>query len=102
MTLKLKVLDSSVTSLAEQLTGSFTAYPNPVSGSKINLKLNKMGTGTASLSIVNAIGKLVYQQEIDCSEQNFEIGLKSKLTSGVYYLSLTGQHNNKTIRLVAE
>jgi hypothetical protein len=102
MTLKLKVLDPNVTALPNTITGSFSAYPNPLTGSKLNLQLTNMGTGTANLSIVSAVGNLVFNQPIDCALQSVEVDLKSKLASGVYYVNVSSGQSNKTIRLVVE
>lgn len=102
MTLKLKVLDPNVTALPDAITGYFTAYPNPLTGSKLNLELTNMGTGTANLNIVSAVGNLVFHKPIDCTLENIEVDLKSKLAAGIYYVSISGGQSNKTIRLVVE
>jgi len=102
MTLKLKVLDPNVTALPNTMTGSFTAYPNPLTGSKLNLELTNMGTGTANLNIVSAVGNTVFHKPIDCTVENLEVDLKSRLASGVYYVNISGGQSNKTVRLVVE
>ena len=59
----------------------FTIYPNPVSNSIINIKIN--GTANTSYQIINTIGQVVLKGKLTTNQIKID-GLKK----GIYFLEI--------------
>ncbi|MGB0881633.1 MAG: T9SS type A sorting domain-containing protein [Vicingaceae bacterium] len=77
---------------------SINVFPNPAQD-EFSLTYNYATTGEITFSIVNVIGELVYDEEV--TENKGKVTVNSKqLEPGVYFIRVTGNNVNETIRLV--
>jgi hypothetical protein len=83
-------------------TGSYSIYPNPVTGNVINLVMNNQPAGLYQIQLTNAIGQLIFVKSIQfnggSSTQQLNTG--DKLTPGIYQLEINGANNNHNIQKV--
>jgi hypothetical protein len=79
---------------------SWLVYPNPVNADgEINIA-NPKGL-TTSVTIVNALGALVYAQEIEANELGAKINLSAvHLSTGIYYIHMMNSNHKTTERLI--
>jgi hypothetical protein len=73
---------------------AFTVYPNPSNG-LFNISMSGAITETTDITIYDAIGKLVYQSEMNSFETQVDL---SKLADGTYYVRLNQGDNKSTIK----
>lgn len=71
-------------------------YPNPNSGTTVNLLINGMKGQPASLKIIDIVGKVILTQNQLITESNYELYLDfaTKLKAGAYTIVL---NSNKTV-----
>ena len=70
-------------------------YPNPVEGNVVNLQMNGVSEGKATMSIYNSIGKLVSTQNLTVSgTSTISVELVKSLPAGTYQLSITDAKGN--------
>lgn len=68
-----------------------TLYPNPASGIT-ELKMEKMTAGPATISLINALGQVVYVKQLRLTEGSNSLSLDLKdLAAGIYNVSLDSQ-----------
>jgi hypothetical protein len=79
---------------------SWLVYPNPANAdAEINIA-NPMGLST-NVTIVNAVGALVYTQEIKANELGAKINLNAlHLSTGIYYVHMMNSKQQATERLI--
>ena len=73
-------------------------YPNPASDF-LYAYLEDENHGIQSISISNAIGRLVYQHEVDSLEDHLIIPIQS-LNEGIYFISFSDRKNQLTKKFV--
>ncbi len=72
-------------------------YPNPASDS-LTVELAGAKKGVMTLSIFDLQGKIIVDQKIDISENNFKTVINiSKLLSGTYYLKVVGNSGEQAV-----
>lgn len=71
-------------------------YPNPVTGNSINLQLNNLAAGKATLNLYNTAGQLVYNEFIANTGGNFGINVyvTKTLAAGTYHLQVLDANGN--------
>ena len=65
----------------------FKIYPNPFTN-QITIQLDEKNSGQANISLVNLIGKKVYQTESKLVQNKVEIQLDENLPKGIYFISV--------------
>jgi hypothetical protein len=81
---------------------SFNAYPNPASD-VVNVSLNMVNNGKASIALVNAIGQQVFVENRELVSGSNLIRLNtSELPSGIYLVVVTTASGNVTSKIVVE
>lgn len=71
-----------------------SVYPNPVSGSTINITVNHSGNETLKYKVVNAVGGIVLDGNIENNQgYNTEISVEG-LTPGIYTVQILDNSNN--------
>ncbi|MDO9374839.1 MAG: T9SS type A sorting domain-containing protein [Ferruginibacter sp.] len=72
-------------------TSGVTIYPNPVTGTIINLRVTQQNSGVCQVEIFNASGQRVLRRNFSYSngEVNKQIETHSKLPTGIYQLKTT-------------
>ena len=88
---------------------SLNLFPNPSNGI-LNIKINdpnKLQDSETYLRLINALGQIVLQQDIDLktirsySDQTFTINIE-KVPNGLYFLEFTNGANTKTVKVIKE
>jgi endoglucanase len=96
------VFYSGIVKLSLSSSGGIQVYPNPV---KNNLVLNgsTVTTDQLQLRIFDASGKLVYTETWQQPAGTYlkEIAIE-KITTGVYWLSVSGRHTHERMKLLKE
>ena len=74
-------------------------YPNPSNG-ELTLEINSLANGTYHVSIVDLVGKELYQKDINCSAgENFEKLELQYLEKGLYLIRLQQEGRSVTKKL---
>ncbi|CAN5662767.1 hypothetical protein BH11BAC3_BH11BAC3_20880 [soil metagenome] len=85
-----------------QKEGSFSIYPNPITGNVINLQINNQPAGSYHVRLTNNIGQVLYVSSFNnnggSNSQSLNTG--SKLPVGIYQLEIIGQDNNHNTQKV--
>jgi hypothetical protein len=91
---------ASCTSISEKVNpSSLSIWPNPGQGI-FTLKIEPI-SGPFRLSVINLLGVVIHQEEIIARPGKFLKDLDfSALKSGVYFIRITGQKEDKTLKLV--
>lgn len=82
---------------------SFVIYPNPVSNGEVYISNTNSFSGRMSVEIINVLGQIV--KTILLENQNATNAKKidmSDLTSGIYYLRITGKEGAKTQKIIID
>jgi len=84
--------------------GSVLVAPNPVTGSQLNLQLNKVEQGTYSLRISNTSGQTVFAKAVQHNggSASYSVILPQHLKKGTYYMVLTGQEQSMSKQIFIE
>ena len=64
----------------------FVVYPNPVSGSEINISVKEVLSKDRTIVLVSLSGKMIYKSILKSGKNNFKIEIKSQLDKGIYLL----------------
>jgi len=80
------------------ITSNFSIYPNPTN-SKIKFKLDATTNQKFNLSLINALGQIVF--EINDTDLKDDIDA-SALNNGIYFVKIQNQHSQKTFRIIKE
>lgn len=92
----------------DQLTGiltiqddiEYTLYPNPVTNI-LNLELYSNDYDNTNLQIINSTGQIVYSENININSGYNKIEFNvDNLTSGMYFVRISGNETYKTMRFV--
>ena len=97
----LNVLDANSISVDENISTTFTVYPNPV-GDVIYIDFDAMESGTVTTEILDMNGSVILSEAINTQNGNNKIRLDvSQLTGGIYFIrtNLNGElHYEKIIK----
>lgn len=75
---------------------SFSVYPNPARGGKLTIRLSAPITDYANISLINALGRVIFKESALINGNDYSIQLPNDLPAGIYFLSL----NNLTPKRV--
>ncbi len=90
---------SIVRSIGAQIKSSLIIYPNPVVSGSFKADFNTAASGLATLEIKTMNGQTVYTKKINIQQGSNSVSVSDvRLSSGVYYISIT---NNK-IKYIAK
>jgi PKD repeat protein len=80
--------------------GSISLYPNPAQN-QVTISADIQGSHNVMVSVLNPIGQIVYSENAGSISGLFTRNLNlSAFTAGVYFVKLTADDNQATIRLV--
>jgi hypothetical protein len=82
----------------------FVVYPNPVaSGDYVHLKIISIKVQDSEFILLNALGTIVFQQNISLEEglNNLNLNIDS-IESGIYFVQLSGTTHAEPYRLIIE
>ncbi|MFT5645855.1 MAG: hypothetical protein ACI976_000531 [Aureispira sp.] len=91
--------NESSTGITTTVPATIQAFPNPTSG-LVNLKLINFTTAKTSVQVINTLGAIVLQQEVQ-DVSNIELDL-SKQSSGIYIIRVINGDNELTQKVVKE
>jgi hypothetical protein len=86
---------------AQPVQPSVKVYPNPVTNGNIYLQFNSVEKGAYYIELTNSIGQVAAKKIIHHTGVNttHPVNLGVALTSGIYQLSITGDHFKTTVKL---
>jgi hypothetical protein len=87
-----------VTAAGDEDSGSFQIYPNPLTGTVLNVAISNPANG--SIEILDGKGKSILAQNVNSDDNNVELTLDESVTPGVYFVNYKTGSSRKTIRLV--
>jgi hypothetical protein len=81
-----------------------TVFPNPMKGRTISLRLTNQPQGTYRVTLVNALGQVVQQENLNHSGGSalHTIGLRSKPAKGIYQLNVVKGEAKTILKLLSE
>lgn len=84
----------SVTAIAAG-TGSFTVFPNPVTGNTIHLSIVNRPVANYQVKLINLSGQVMLTKNVQTTGGNSTVSLKceSVLVSGIYQLEIKGDND---------
>jgi subtilisin-like proprotein convertase family protein len=77
-----------------------SVYPNPFN-SNVNISFNEVLNESVNITIVNAIGDIVYSKRLDKGVQNYTVSTDN-LASGIYLLQLSTAAHRQEIKLIKQ
>lgn len=89
----------SVNKVASASDLSMKVYPNPLSGTQLNISFNKALKGTTNVRVLDKLGNLVYQGTLTPGQANNASIELEAIAAGVYMLQVTNDndHFNQTV-----
>ena len=79
---------------------SFKVYPNPVSGSVINIQLLVSSYDIQNIELISITGKIVYSSVINNGETTHEINLDNQLKQGIYFVRVSDKNSVSTKKII--
>ncbi len=78
---------------------SMKVYPNPLSGTQLNISFNKALKGITNVRVLDKLGNLVYQGTLTPGQANNASIELEAIAAGVYMLQVTNDndHFNQTV-----
>lgn len=82
--------------LSNNKTSSVTIYPNPTNGNQINIEINNSKNEICSITLINSIGLMSYQNQINISlDKEIYILNTNIFDKGIYFVSIKIGQNQK-------
>ncbi|MGZ8561550.1 MAG: T9SS type A sorting domain-containing protein, partial [Flavisolibacter sp.] len=80
-----------------------TIYPNPVSGSTVNVEFSNMDKGTYMVTLVNDLGQVIYNKPVFHAGGSIiqQIKLNHNLARGVYQIQVSGSGEKIATKIVS-
>ncbi len=80
-----------------------SAYPNPLTGSTINILFGHQEEGVYQVTLLNSSGQVVYRKNIrhEGGSTTLKLQLGKKLISGAYQLQIVGKEGTTSIPLIS-
>ncbi len=94
---EVEVIDST-SSLLQSTSNNIVIYPNPSENGTFYIPMNNYQTGNYLATIYNSQGKLIQQAFLYTNKNTIEID--TDLSSGFYYLNISGADLNTTQKIV--
>ncbi len=78
----------------------FTAYPNPLKGTQLNIRMQDAATGNYQVKLVNAFGQPAFNGKIKLTQadQTIPFVLGNQLAAGIYTLQVTGENGESFVQ----
>jgi len=70
--------------------GGIIVYPNPVSGTKINIEIPAPALNKVNIKLLDLTGKLIYTGAFTPNGNSVQITLPYKPAAGIYFLKIEG------------
>jgi hypothetical protein len=79
---------------------SVNIYPNPVTGSQVNLQFNNLSKGTYTLRLMSKTGQLIQKQTIEHAGGSSlqSIIINAGMASGMYQLEISNENGYKSLQ----
>lgn len=76
--------------LAAVLTSEISVYPNPVAGHEVFLQMRTEDASEASVEIINALGQLIYQENLLVNDESVSHAIPvGNMVGGVYFIKVS-------------
>ena len=78
----------------------FTAYPNPLKGTQLNIRMQDAATGSYNVKLVNTFGQPAFNGKIKLTQadQTIPFVIGNKLVAGIYTLQITGENGESYVQ----
>ncbi|MFT3750920.1 MAG: MopE-related protein [Agriterribacter sp.] len=78
------------------------AYPNPATGSNINLKFDNIKGGAYTIELLNNAGQVIYRKLIQLAEGSStrSVDINNNIISGIYQVRITGRDMRKVVKIL--
>ena len=95
----LDVLDTLSTEEFIPLDNEITIYPNPSNG---NITIKNNGVALDQVRVSDLNGRVVFSQNLNGMTEDKELNLSSKLSSGMYLMTITSNNTSTVKKLIIE
>jgi hypothetical protein len=79
---------------------SFTLYPNPVSGSAVNIAIGGNHSNSYNVTVYNAMGQQVISRDIDVVSNTIKLEGVETLSAGMYFVTVKGDNSESTLKFL--
>jgi hypothetical protein len=81
---------------------TFTVYPNPATGNKINLQIENQPVGMYQVKLINIAGQVIYTNRVSVNSNSFSLTINpgKEMPKGIYHLQLTSAGNDIQLKRV--
>ena len=95
---------SRIIKLSLPTTKNFISITNPIQQNTIDVKINPIKAGDYQFDILNSNGSVVlhYNQKLTTGLQSVQLNLKTKLTTGYYFLRIGSTDFNSTHKILIQ
>jgi len=96
------VVESVSSTLSNQdfdLDSDFSIFPNPSNG---NITIKNSGIALDKVEISDLNGRIVFNQDLNGIKEDKALNLSSKLSSGMYLMTLTSNNASTVKKLIIE
>jgi hypothetical protein len=76
--------------IGKENTGRFSIFPNPVINNNLNLKMENLSAGKYEIRLLNTVGQLFWQKNIDFAggSASEKLRIQNKIPKGIYRLEI--------------
>ena len=94
----------AVSNVSEKNDINMQVYPNPLSGTQLTVRFDKILKGETTVRVLDKLGKLVYNSKISLDAQHSTVLELQQLAAGMYMLQVVNENEaiNQTVQFVKE
>jgi hypothetical protein len=95
-------IDATAGNGSVELTNEISLYPNPVSGDVLNIKWSNSNVNTTNVIIHNSLGQQILSREVAVTNQGLQLDGMSSLSKGMYFVTVSNNGMNTTLKFIKE
>jgi hypothetical protein len=95
-------IDATAGNGSVELTNEISLYPNPVSGDVLNIKWSNAGVDTTNVIVHNSLGQQILSREVSLTNQGLQLDGMSSLSKGMYFVTVSNNGMNTTLKFIKE
>jgi hypothetical protein len=94
----------AVSNVSEKNDINMQVYPNPLSGTQLTVRFDKVLKGETTVRVLDKLGKLVYNSIISLDAQYSTVLELQQLAAGMYMLQVVNENEaiNQTVQFVKQ
>lgn len=94
------IFEQSALSTEDTFIDDISMFPNPLDGDQVQITSTLLQGQEVSIKINNVLGQIIYNEERSFNGNTLEISSLSKLTNGMYFVTITAETGSITKRLI--